>query len=146
MAYCTNTEVQNECKGLDYNSSSAITTTKVDAFIGQADAYIDSRLGLRYVTPITGAGALLVVKMISTYLVADRVQSILKTLTGNAQRDQNNIPEDTLGKKAERMIKAILAGEMTLSDATLVSSSEGVHSTTYDDEIEHTFEQGVDQW
>lgn len=147
MAYCTNTNVQNETKGLDYASSgAAITSIKVDEFISQADAYIDSRIGLKYSTPVTATESLKILKQISTWLVVDRVKDILTTRTGNAQRDQTSEPVVTPGTKAERMLKDIVAGNILLSDATLRSSSDGVHSFTYDEGEEHTFEKGVDQW
>lgn len=146
MAYCTYTDVQNECKGLDLNASSAVTSSKITTFITQADAYINSKIGLKYVTPVTGTEALLVLQMISSWLVVDRVKDILTTRTGNAQRDQTSEPVVTPGMKAERMLKDIVAGNLLLSDATLNSSSDGVQSHTYTEGEEHTFQKGEDQW
>ncbi len=131
MAYCANTDVQAEFKSLTYNSA-GVTSAKVDEWITQADAYINSKVGVKYLVPVTSAASPIsfsVLKMISTWLVADRVKDILYTLTGTPSADQNS-----------------KQGDLKLSDATLVSSSDGVSSFSYENGEEHTFQKNVNQW
>jgi len=145
MAYCTSSDVQAEFKALEWNST-AITSAKVTEFIVQADAFINAKLGKRYVTPITGTESLSIVKMISIYLVADRVKKILYTLTGNQTTDQISERRKSMTEMALAMIDDILAGDMDLPDATLRDSSGGVSSYTYENDFEHTLSRDEVQW
>lgn len=145
MAYCTNAEVAAEFKNLTFSGSSTPTSTTVDNWIAQADAEIDSRVGLKYVVPLTGSNALIIAKQLSTAIVAERVRRTLKIKTSEEATRQDGRAGDT-AKEARDMMTQIVEGKLKLSDATLASSQDGVASFNVSNGEEHTFEKSVDQW
>jgi hypothetical protein len=142
MAYSLNTDVTNEFKTID--TSGLVTTTKIDGWIAQADAYIDSRIGLVYEVPVTGVSSLLILKQISIWLVAQRIADIMETKSIVPKGNQL-IPKN-LERKAEKKIQMIVDRELLLSDATLASSHNGVKSYTNDNPVTRTFDVTKDQW
>jgi hypothetical protein len=143
MAYCTNSDVVNEFKSLN-TTDGKITTTKIDTWIAQADAYINGRIGNVYTTPITGAESLLIIKEISIGLVAQRISRILDTKAISPKGDQY-IPKDLI-EKAEKRLDMIVNRQMVLSDATLKTTHGGVSSYTSDNTVDRTFDLTKNQW
>ena len=144
MAYSTTTDVASEFKNITISATSALTTTEVTEFIVQADAYIDSRLGLKFTVPITGAESLKIVKRLSIWLVASRMKEIYKVKTGAVLVDQGETGD--LGKMAREELDKIIKNELLLSDATLLSSANGVKSFSNDNGEEYTFQRNRDDW
>ena len=101
MAYSTNSEVVDEFKSID-TTNGKITTAKIDTWIGQADEYIDGRIGLMYQTPVTGVKSLKVLKEISIGLVAQRIAFILETKSITSKGDQA-IPKNLIVEAKERL-------------------------------------------
>lgn len=144
MAYCINTDVQNEFKSLPVGATGILTTDKIDGFIAQADAYIDGRLSTVYQTPITGSNSLLIVKQISIDLVAQRIAHIME-VKGITPKGDQYIPKN-LGEKAENRLDMIVEKKILLSDATEVSTTGGVSSYTSENCVTRSFKQGEVQW
>jgi hypothetical protein len=155
LAYCTNVEVASNFRNLTFGATTKLTDTEVDAWIAEADAEIDGRIGVKYVTPVTGAQSLLIIKSICTALVSDRVRMTLP----------NEPPSDALDEKdkgknpvlaqsraeAERKLRMIVDNKLLLPDADLVSSKDGVGSFASDNAQEHIFKrqqcpEPADQW
>jgi len=144
MAYCSASNVTNEFKSITFDSNTPVTSSDIAEFIAQIDAYIDGKLYFRYTTPITGANSLLILKSISTYLVASRVSKILELKTG--ETDKNQLVIDKNKKDATNMLKEIFDGSLVLSDATLRSANCGVYGYTYDNDVEASVNVTDDQW
>jgi hypothetical protein len=144
MAYAEVTDVQSEFKGITFSTTTAVTTAKIEDFICQADAYINSRIGFIYITPVTSGEALEVLKEISIKLVAHRVKKILEVKTGGTVVDQGAVANDRA--EAMAMLKEIVEKKMILIGADLASSSGGINSYASDNSEEYVFEKGVDQW
>lgn len=144
MAYCTTTQVQGEFKNITFSASTSVTDTEVSAIISEVDAEIDGRLGVKYVTPITGTNALLICRTISIYLVAARVSKIQEIKTGEADKDQPRRVEEKLA--ALQMIKDIIDGKILLSDAIARSSYNGVRGYTYENSVESLIDVESEQW
>lgn len=142
MAYSLNSDVVDEFKSLD--TTGIITTTKIDGWISQADAYIDSRVGLVYQVPVTGANSLLILKEISIGLVAQRVAYVLEVKSITPKGDQY-IPKNLI-KQAEDRLKMIANRTLLLSDATEVSTNAGVSSYSSENTITRAFSQSKTQW
>lgn len=145
MAYSTNSDVTDEFKSIDVVNGK-ITTTKIDVWIGQADEYIDGRIGLLYETPV-GASALKslkILKEISVGFVAQRIAQIMEMKSITPKGDQF-IPKDLI-KKAERRLEMIVNRTLLLSDATALSTDQGVKSYSSSNEVTRTFDQSKDQW
>lgn len=146
MAYCTVADIQGEFKAATFGATSSPTDTTVTGFIAQAGAEIDATLGLKYATPITGATSLLIVKQIAIDLVAARVKNILEVKSPIAQ-GQQAIKGDDSATAARKRLKAIIVGqELTLPDATILSSNDGVESFDVSNGEEFVFQKGVKQW
>lgn len=90
MGYCTAAQVQLEFKELTFSATSAVKSAQVDEFIAEADAEIDSIIGVTYQLPIVGTQPLLLLRRISRALVADRVAGILEVRTGDPKTSQTS--------------------------------------------------------
>jgi len=145
MAYCTNAQVAAEFKNLSFSSSTYPTDTNVDRFIAEADAEIDSRVGLKYQVPLTGSVALLVARQLSIDIVAERVRRVIKVQSGQDQKRQDGREGDT-AKEARERTDLIVQGKMVLSDATLASSHDGVKSYNSDNGVEPVFDAETESW
>lgn len=147
MAYCTNEDVTNEFKSID-TTNGLITTSKIDEWISQADAYINGRLAGIYETPITGANSLLILKTISIGFVAQRIARILQVKSTTPKGDQY-IPKDLI-KEAKDTLVLIVNKAIILTDATSATTNGGVSSYTSDNpcspDTQRVFRQGVEQW
>jgi phage gp36-like protein len=129
MAYCTYDQVEEEFKALTLSASTSVTITQAQRFITEADAEIDSIIGVRYDTPVTDATGLIILRKISIELVASRIQKILATKTSVESAKQSGREED-LEAKAMKKLEKIADGSMKLGSATLVTSHQGIRVTT----------------
>lgn len=143
MAYCTNTDVSSEFKGITFSSSTPVTADEVTEFIAQSDAVIDGYLNNKYVTPITGASSLAIVKMISIYMVSKRVKAILRVKTGGTGETENRGDFEDMAKS---LINDLKSSKLNLPDATLVQSGGGIDSYTNTNDVPHIFDRDKDQW
>lgn len=143
MSYCESQDVVDEFKGLDVVNG-VITTTKIDEWIAQTDAYIDARLIKLYSVPITNVADLLVIKTISIGFVAQRISRILETKTITQQGDQY-IPKDLI-KEAKETLGLILSQDLILSGSSRSSVNGIVSSYTSDNDVERAFDVESDQW
>lgn len=146
MAYTESSDIQGEFKSVIFGSTTAVTLTQVNEFIAQEEAAIDAEVGTVYTTPVTaGAGAVAVMKLISTLMVKARVLDKLYVKTGDQKADQG-VDSTELKERAQELIKKIINRALLLPGASLISSSGGVRSYTADNNKKHTFKRGVDQW
>jgi hypothetical protein len=106
MAYSTTDDIINEIRGLEVTGTTVVKEDDLSAWIKQADAYIDGRLAAYYITPITGAKSLSIVKTISIYKVAHRVKNKLELTSENSDKKQE--VQANLDKQAERMLEQLL--------------------------------------
>jgi hypothetical protein len=143
MAYGSLEFVQAEFKNITFDAETMITDTEVERFILEADTLIDSRLCLKYKTPITGPQSLVLVRLIETWLVKSRVLSIMRVKSGTEDVDQEGADP---GKRATQMLDDLISGKMKLPDAEPVSTSDGIKSYSFDHEIKHVFDVTKTQW
>jgi phage gp36-like protein len=144
MAYATQAQVLAEFKDLTVGASTPISTSDIAAFIADADAEINSRLSVKYTTPITGSESLIMMKMISVWLIKHRINEILAVKTGTSQTSQEG--SKSYRQMAMDLLNDLASGKAKLTDATLATSADGVKSYTYTNSIEHVFDLEIDQW
>lgn len=150
MAYCAPADVASEFRNLDITSTGAIiTSAKLTEWISQTGAVIDARLTSKYVTPITGAGALEIIKNICIWIVAERVSKIMD-LKANPPMQGEGIKVIRVGagtaKDAMSMLDDIMGNRMVLADAILRNNSAGIMSRNVSHNQEHQFKRNVVQW
>jgi phage gp36-like protein len=145
MAYATSTEVVGEFKDLTVAASGTnISDADMARFLADADAEINSRLSVKYTTPITGTEALVLMRMIECWMVKHRIEKILEVKTGRPVDSQEG--GKSLRQQALDLIKAIVEGNVKLTDATLASTGDGVGSYTSENGTEHIFDRDTVQW
>jgi phage gp36-like protein len=135
VAYAANTDLLLEFKGVSAWNASTVSAATVDEWCAQASNTIDAAIGGKYSTPVDGTAspkAFSVLKSICIGLVKPRVQSVLKSGTGEAKTSTSagSAPDPT--KAQMDLLKQIQSGAMTLSDAVLGTSADGVESYTND--------------
>jgi len=138
MAYCTEADIERELQ-MKITTTTELTTAEVADIIADTDAEIDSKLGDKYVVPITGSKALLVVKQISYLLCTGKIQD-LYGFRGRKQADaetRETVPAKLM--QGRRMLNDLVIGKTTLAFSTngaaLVVANQKV-SSSYDDGIE----------
>ncbi len=144
MGYASQSDCTGEFKDLTITADSAITTADILGFIEDADAEINSRLSTKYLTPITGTEALLVMKMIEVWLVKHRIMDITTVKTGVSTTSQVGIK--SYRQMALDLMDGLVSGKSKLTDATLASANDGVKSYSSTNSIENIFDITTNQW
>lgn len=150
MAYATVSDVESEFKDLDFSlANSKVSSAEVTTFIGQADAEITARISKKYTTPIVEADSpesFKILKMISVWIVADRVSDILEIKRVTSDEAKLAVRPESSARKARKLLDDIVKGDLPLVDATLASSHDGFKSFNVDNSIEHFFDATKQQW
>jgi phage gp36-like protein len=144
MPYAESSHITAEFADVTFSASTKVSTDDITRFLAEADAEINTRLCNRYAVPITGTESLVLMRMIEIWLVKHRIMGILKVKTPIAKADQGG--ETDLRTQAIEMLKQLSDGELLLSDAPRATSEEGVKSYSADEEVDHVFQRGEDQW
>lgn len=149
MAYSTSAQIQGEFRSISFGADTAITTSEVSEFIAEADALIDSKVGLRYLVPIDSGDspkAFLIMRMISRKLVAYRIKDILAVKDAVDPQTNQNVRGDLSRKDLLQMLEDIAKGKMILEDATVASTQQGLSSFAVENCEEQFFKKNTDQW
>jgi phage gp36-like protein len=147
MSYAASADVVGEFKDLTVASSgTAISTDDMTRFLAEADAEINSRLSVKYTTPITGTESLLLMRQIAVWLVKDRIERITEVKTGRPVDAQKGQTPTSLRSQALELLKSICEGKIKLTDATLASTGDGVGSYSSENGTEHIFDRDTQQW
>lgn len=151
--YADSADVQKEFKNLEYNSQ-GVESTEVDEWATQESEYINSRIGLKYQTPVTVAAspkAFQILKQICIWLLAKRIQETLEVKT-TVPEGQQLVTGGDLRTLAEARLDKLVDGSAILLDAISNSSSKGISSFTAGTASPHVFQKGdpsrniKDQW
>lgn len=153
MGYCTYTDVESDFKALTFlgaaaSPTSLVTQEAVTQFIVEASALIDSYIGQRWVTPITGdASSLALMSLYCRTLVADRIRGIL------ANKQQTNTDANAQVKSDGFSVKNVMSalldiknGDANLSGATLLLPDGGFFSNNYSSGVSPKFHKNRRQW
>lgn len=148
MGYCTVADIQAEFKTISFSSTSLVTDATVQTFITEASAVIDSKVGQRWVTPITAdATSLALMSIYCRVLVSARVKGILENKqTTNVDANQN---VKVFGMSASDVMKAleqIRNGETQLSGATLALANAAFYSNNNQNNVQPVFHKNTKQW
>lgn len=148
MAYCTVDDIKADFKGIEIESSgTTITTAKAQEIIDQTSAYINGRIGVKYVVPVTaGADALLILKTICLFICGERVKNILEVKTGDNQQESDKKQMNNIARTPKDDLDLIVKGLLLLDGATLKSSDQGISSFNSDNCVGHTIDVKRQQW
>lgn len=148
MGYCTAEDVQAEFKNLELTTTGFVTSETVDTFITEASALIDSKVGRRWVIPVTGnAESLALLSLFCRTLVADRVRGILANKQ-QTNTDPNKVVKSD-GYSVRDVMKAledIRLGNMVLPGAELLNSNASMFSNNSSMNVQPRFRKGYKQW
>lgn len=149
MSYATVAEIASEFKSITFDSNSALTDTEVGAILDQTDALINAHLSVRYITPITGAESLLILKKIEIDFASYRVAKILNLKKEIPLPDTTVIQDLNNGaafKTSSKMLERIYNGDIPLPDAVPNSSATGFSDYNSANSVEPIFKRDVKQW
>lgn len=147
MSYCTFTDVQSDFKNTQFTASSLVTSGAVTQFITEASALIDSYVGSRYVTPITGTMSLALMSLFCRTLVSDRVRGIMANKQQVATDANQQVKSD--GFSAKDVMKALndlKDGVSTLTDAVLLNQNASFFSNNNSNGVNPRFNKQRRQW
>ena len=145
--YSTQEQVADEFSGIPaggFSSSTNPTLTTVERWIAEADQLIDSKVGLRYVVPISNATDLLLIRQISILIASARVRRRLNRTGPDGEAAKVKVT-DTLDQ-AMKMLNEIVTGKITLPGSTLLDADMGVGSFSTSLECPHHFKKDCDNW
>jgi phage gp36-like protein len=151
MTYAVESDIASELKNIPFNASTSVTSNAVCDFLDQADAQINMYIGKRYVTPVTTASSLLVLKKIAVDIVVYRITKILdltKSIPIPDKAIPQSITEGTAYKQSIDLLIAIRDGKMDLPDEAEINATSGFASYNTEAAVDNppVFEKGVDQW
>lgn len=147
--YSSVADIEGEFKALQFTSQSAVTSNQVTDWIKQESAYINAKISLRYVTPVTDTyeEAFLLLKRICIFRVSERVKNKLEVKSGNNQTDQE-VKQANYTRTPNTDLLDIAEGRLILKSVPLVASSGAVSSpceASCDPEDCHVFNESQ-QW
>lgn len=148
MAYSSSTEVEADFKNLTFGTTGNCTTSEVEQFIQEADALIDSYVGMRYTVPVVASGSGLdLLKLFSRSLAAERVRAILQVKQGTGTQANQNVRDSLLSyKDVIAQLERIAKGEVTLDGATALVSGGGFYSRNYANSETPVMKKNCKQW
>lgn len=145
MSYVTQEMVEGEFRGIDFSASkTAISTDDLNRFIVEADMEINSRLAVKYATPVTDSNALIIVRRISIKLIKHRIEGILAVKNPSTKIEQGDAK--TLRDEALEELADLASGKSILIGATLLTTADGVKSYTSSSSYERKFNSCKEQW
>lgn len=148
MSYATVDEIVDEFKSLVIDEAkSVMTTSKIQSFIDQAGAEIDSFIFERYVLPVTGTKSALFLKKICIDLVSFRVTKIIsiKNAIPDSKGVYQEILEGAFYREAMAKLKKIHNGDLKLVDAPEAGGSP-VRSYSQKATLTPIFKKNERQW
>ena len=147
MAYCTSLNVQADFKNMTFTASTLVTSDDVTQFIVEADALINSFIGMKYETPVTaGTSALELLKLFSRTIVADRIKKIIEVKQSTSSSANQDVRGAYSTRDVMKMLMQIKDGDLKLSGATPLVSNGGFYSKNYLEDILPVFEKDEKQW
>ncbi len=152
MSYCAYGDVQADFKATVFlaaaaNPTSLVTQEAVTQFIVEASALIDSYVGQRYATPVTGSSSLSLMSLFARTLVADRVRGILanKQQT-NTDANQQVKSDGYSTKDVMKALNDLKNGDSTLIDATLLNAHASFYSNNATLGVQGRFHKNRREW
>ena len=146
MAYCTIDDIKADFRDIEFSAKAALTEAEIEVFIDEESAYIDSRIGNRYITPITGPNSLLVTKKVCTFLVSARVRAVLEIKVIARVKSEFRDTSSVVARRPEKMLTDISLGHILLIDAPLISAETGISSFNVDNNVVPFFDTTKQQW
>ncbi|MFB5192656.1 hypothetical protein [Alicyclobacillus fastidiosus] len=131
-AYCTLSDVQALIKGFTIDENASVTPEEVtDDIIPEVSRQIDERLGMYYVTPITGTNALLTLNRISRWMAAAEVAD--RVFLGQAPSESSQ--SKTWRDLAEADLTRVEKGQILLTDAVATDDTPEAISRLISDKL-----------
>ena len=141
MSYHTQADVEALLKQLNFTftATSKITVTDLATYMADTDRYVDNRLAGYYVTPVTDAAGVLILKPVAAQLTAAKCWRIIYA----AQPGESNKAKEW-ERLSESVLNMIVSKQMTLGSAARVSPSDRPYSAMADSEA--IWKMNTDQW
>lgn len=149
MTYALQSHVVGEIKGVNINSSSLVTDTKLGQMLEEADAEINSYINGRYVLPIADANALVFLRKLEIDIVVYRVTKILSIKNSQPIADNRiiqDVSHSSVFRQAMNTLKDLRDGKMQLHDAELKTATAKVKSYNNSNDVEPVFKMDEQQW
>ena len=139
----------------DPANNTVITTEEVEAFIEETEIAIKSAISRCYVVESIGTQSKKLLGMVVKYIVADTIQTILKTTSSQQDKDKQLV-ENNWSKKAKEMLSNICPDDfcscskkpvIPLPDTPLNDTAQPVDDNTFSYSVSKAeFKKGKDNW
>lgn len=147
-AYATEAQIEANLKGVDFSTSTKITSDILTDIIAEESQVIDQHIQARCTLPVVDDDALIFLRKIVIDLVVYRVAKILMPREQKTLPDGRIIQDISMSssyREAMRMLKDLKDGKTTLPN-TSEKSKVFVSSYQYREDTEKEFENGEQQW
>lgn len=137
MAYAVVSDIQSEFKNTSFTTTSSLTSTEVTELITQTENKVNAELAQVYVTPVTNATDVSILKTIVIYFVKHRVQEILALKSGEKldSEDQSNLED-----KAQEMLDKIIDRKLLHNTTRKSTNNSGIEDYNSNNSIRATFD------
>lgn len=152
MAYASPSEVASDFKDITFLAAAAtptslVTSEDVTQFIVEADALINSYLGMRYETPVTAnSEALALLKLYSRSIVAERIRGILEVKQATNTQANQDVRRGLSMKDILTLLKDLKDGKTLLPGADLLTPTGPFYSKNYANNVKPVFKKSERQW
>lgn len=140
--YCVASDVSSVLEGMSFSDTTNITTSELEAVIVERTALINSRLGDKYTTPLTGAESLKILKIVCKYGVAADVLDILATGTRGGGGKSRSPQAVYWAQLFDKLLDDIMSEKLPLTSTDRSCASDVTRTGKYDsagDEREPVF-------
>lgn len=149
MGYCSVEDIQAEFKQITFDRTTLVTIEKVNQFIVEADAVVNSYISKRYAVPITqDASSVSLMRLYSRTIVRDRVRAILsvKQSGGNTSANSDVRGVEFSTRDVMSALRDLQTSKTALTGATLLVTGGAFSSFNVDHSIGPIFQKGKRQW
>lgn len=150
MSYADKADIEGELKGVSFETDTTVTSTNINSMLAQESAVIDQYLSAQYVTPVTDASALLVLKKICIDFTVYRIVKILKTKSKAPLPDTNmyqEVNEGSAYRESKKLLTMYQSGQMSLNGASRIGSKANIISISpKKNTSERVFKKDEQQW
>jgi len=147
MAYATKDEIAADFKDITFSTTTNVKAADVDGFIAEADALINSYVGMKYTVPVTAGEGLSLLKLLCRSLVSSRIKKIMEVKQEKSTNANQNVQGMLMSvSDIMKILKDISTGAITLAGASSLISGGGFSSFNYDEDVEPVAKKDTKQW
>lgn len=147
MSYCSSAEIEADFKDITFTTTTLVKAADVTQFIVEADALINSYIGMKYVVPVSGGmEALALLKLYSRTIVSERIKGLMEVKQAKNTDGNQNVRTGLSVRDVLKLLADIRDSKTELIDAVKLTPSGLFYSNNYANSEEPIMLKNTKQW